>query len=216
MGGAVGGFFVIVGVVAIIWFIRCIHVTYSWIKSRTYTFARKKYRKYNAVSLVEKDIVFSHPMTRGGDRFKQEVDNESHDGRLSAALIDVSDVGLTPTTSASGTLTNVYSAPRWVGEVGRHNSSVGTISSHQRLLQAINSPPSPVLPQLVSSSGAVLSSSSTQIAGHGPERRSPWLEKTHAWDAPSSSGAILPNDGQFQGLDDGPSSPGNVQPSYMV
>jgi hypothetical protein len=176
----------------------------SWIKSHTYIFARKKCRKYNAVSLGEKDVVISYPASviRDGDQSKQpDLTNESVEVRPSAALIDVSDVGLTPTTSASGSLATMYGAPTRVGEVGRqtsHNSSIGTISSS----------PSPMPPQL--------SSSSTPVAGHGLERRSPWSEKTHAWEASSSSGAIPPNDGQFQGLDDGPSGSGDVLPVYMV
>jgi hypothetical protein len=96
-------------------------------KSRAYIFARKKCRKSNAFSEEEKDIAFSYPVTGGGDQSKQlglanesrpyflgrstqmtipwRSPHESHDGRSdsSADLIDVSDVGLTPTTaSASG------------------------------------------------------------------------------------------------------------------
>lgn len=106
----------------------------SWTKSRTYIFARKKCRKSNAFSEEEKDIAFSYPVTRGGDQSKQlglanesrpyflgrstqmtiplRSPHESHDGRSdsSADLIDVSDVELTPTTSASGSLGTVLPA----------------------------------------------------------------------------------------------------------
>jgi len=87
-------------------------------------------------------------------------------------------------------------------------------------------------PQLGPSSGAVLTqgSSSTPITEHGLERRLAWPEKTHASapDAFSSSGTILSNDGQFQGLNDGRSGSGpivpepttgelvNVLPAYMA
>ena len=115
----------------------------SWIKSHTYIFAREKCRKYNAISLGEKDVVISYPASviRDGDQSKQpDLTNESVEVRLSAALIDVSDVGLTPTTSASGSLATMYGAPTRVG-VGRqtsHNSSIGTTVSppHHRCSDA--------------------------------------------------------------------------------
>jgi hypothetical protein len=110
-----------------------VHLCHSLLDQVAYLqviFARKKCRKSNAFSLgvEEKDIVFSYPVTQGGDQSKQLglanesrpyflgrstqmtipwcSPHESHDGRpdSSAELIDVSDVGLTPTTSASGSL----------------------------------------------------------------------------------------------------------------
>ena len=137
--------------------------------------------------------MFPCPLARGKYQSRQlDLANESHDGGPSAALIDVSDVGLTPTTSASGSLATLYGAPTRVREVGRqasHNSdpfspeavvlleqyshsggSVGTIPSHRRLLQAIDSPLSSMPPQPGSSSGDAPSSNSTPIAGHGLER----------------------------------------------
>jgi hypothetical protein len=130
----VGGLFFLVGVVAITWFIRCIYVTRSWTRSHTDIFARKKCRKSKAVSMEEKDVVFPYPVVRGGDQCKQlglanesksgffgrsvqmtgpgHSSLESHDGRpdSSADLIDASDVGSTPTTSASGSLATVLPA----------------------------------------------------------------------------------------------------------
>jgi len=112
----VGGLFFLIGVVAITWFIR------------------KKCRKSKAVSMEEKDVVFPYPVVRGGDQCKQlglanesksgffgrsvqmtgpgHSSLESHDGRpdSSADLIDASDVGSTPTTSASGSLATVLPA----------------------------------------------------------------------------------------------------------
>ncbi|KAF8498583.1 hypothetical protein F5888DRAFT_1823826 [Russula emetica] len=167
---------------------------------------------------------------------------ESHDGRpdSSATLIGAYDTGLLPTTSASGSLATMYGALTRVGEVGRqasHNSDplpsdaapqIITVTPVAALVSAINSPPSSMPPQLGSSSGAVLSFSSTPIAGHGFERQSAWSEKTYTRDASSSSGATHSNDGQFPGLDDG--SPGSspivpepitgeltiVLPAYMI
>jgi hypothetical protein len=214
VGGAMGGLFFLIGVVAIAWFIR------------------KKCRKSNAVSIEEKvieekDVVFPYPVTRGRDQSKQlELDLpnksrpiehgflgrstqmagpgrsplKSHDGwpDSSGALIGVSDVGLTPTTSASSSLATMYGAPTRFGEVWRqdsHNSdplpldaappdhyryssggdsfssSTGTISSHRRLLQTTNSPPSSMSRQLGSSSGAVLArSSSSTLSGAHPNQ----------------------------------------------
>jgi hypothetical protein len=166
--------------------------------------------------------VFPYHATRGRDQSKQ-LDlanaNESYDGGSSTALIDVSDVGLTPTTSASGSLATLLGAPTRVGEVGRqasHNSDPFSPGAAPLDSIGINSPPSLMPPQLGSSFGAGLRSGSTPIAGHGLERRSPWCEKTHAWDASSSSGATLPNYGQLQGHDDGPSGSDNVLPANMV
>ena len=84
--------------------------------------------------MEEKDVLFPYPVARGGDQCKQlDLVNESksgffgssvqmtgpgrssfesYDGRpdSSADLIDVSDVGLTPKTSASGSLAAVLPA----------------------------------------------------------------------------------------------------------
>jgi hypothetical protein len=106
-------------------------------------------------------------------------------------------------TSVSGYLATMYGAPTRVGEVGRqasHNSdpfspdaappghsshsggsvsvssNIGTIS-HRRLLQAINSPPSPILPHPGSSLRAVLGSSSLIIAEFGFEKASGMLRE---------------------------------------
>jgi len=113
-------------------------------------FIRKKCRKSYAV-MEEKAVVFPNPVARGGDQRKQlDLTNDSrsyvssgffgrstqmtgpgrspveiHDGRpdpSSAALIDVSDVGLTPKTSASGSLGTMYCASTRVDEVGRQAS----------------------------------------------------------------------------------------------
>ncbi len=167
---------------------------------------------------------------------------QSHDGRpdSSVPLIGASSVGLTPMASASATM---YGDQTRVGEVGRQasqishglplgaappdryshsggsvtsaSSSVGPTSPNRRPLQVINSPPSPMPTLPGPSSGAMLGSSSTPYAGHD-EKQSAWSGKTHARNASSSSGAILSNDGHFQGHDDRPSGSGPVVPEPIT
>jgi hypothetical protein len=79
LGGTLGGFFSLIGVVAITWFIRCIYATRSRTKSHTYifVFARKKCRKSNA-AVDERDIVIPFPVTRGRNQSRQlDLANES-------------------------------------------------------------------------------------------------------------------------------------------
>ena len=79
VGGALGGFFFLIGVVAITWFIRCILCACPWTKSHPYIFifARKKCCKSNAV-IDETDIVIPYPMTRGRNQSNQlGLSNES-------------------------------------------------------------------------------------------------------------------------------------------
>ena len=107
-------------------------------KSHTYILARKKGRKSYAVMMEEDDIVVLYPVARGGNQSKTNESRsyasgflgystqmtspgrspvESHDRRPdpSAALIDVSDVRLTPKTSAFGSLGTMYGAPTRFG-----------------------------------------------------------------------------------------------------
>ena len=110
-------------------------------KSHTYILARKKCRKSPYAVMMEEpenDIVVLYPVARGGNQSKTNESSpyasgvlghstqmtgpgrspvESHDlwPDPSAALIDVSDVGLPPKTPAFGSLGTMYGAPTRFG-----------------------------------------------------------------------------------------------------
>ena len=170
--GIVAGLFLLIGVVALIWFLRCVYVTRSWTKSHIYILSRKNYRKSYAL-VDERDVVFPYPQSRQLDLTNESrpyesgllgrstrrtgswSSVESHDGGLDSPPTAL----LTPTTSASGSLGTMYGAPTRVGEVGRQVSPFSDPLSSDAA-----SPDSYYSPSDSLSSGSVYSSNSTIIS----------------------------------------------------
>jgi hypothetical protein len=230
-GGAAGGFLLLLGVVAMTWFIL------------------KKCRKPSTVR-EEEDVVFPYPVTRDRDQTRRlDLNKESRpyeyghvgrstqmtapgsspahspaqsDGRPDSAtdLIGASTPGLTPMASASGNIATIHGTLGDVRRQSLHNSttlplgaappdhysySAGSISG----ASASTAPaPSNVRPlQVINSPPMPLSGSSSGVvpSSHSiPHEQSAWPEKTHARGLSSST---LSSDAQFQGRD-GPSGSG--------
>ena len=170
--GIVAGLILLISVVALIWFLRCVYVTRSWTKSHIYILSRKNYRKSYAL-VDERDVVFPYPQSRQLDLTNESSPYESgllgrsmrrtgswrsvesHDGGLDSPPTAL----LTPAMSASGSLGTMHGAPTRVGEVGREASPFADPLSSDPA-----SPDSYYSPSDSLSSGSVYSSNSTIIS----------------------------------------------------
>lgn len=193
--------------------------------------ARKKCRRPQAAREEDReDVVFPYPVTRDRDQNRRlDLNKESrpyeyghvgrptsvpgsspspsHDGRPDSATALIGASGLTPMASASGNIATIHST---LGEVGRqpsHNSSLplgaaapdhyshsaGSISG-----ASLNTAPLASQPLHVINSSPPMP---VPLTAH----ESTWPEKTPNR---SSSGAVLSNDDQLQGLAGRPSGSG--------
>lgn len=144
--GAVGGFIILIGAVAALWFILCVRVFGSQAKLLTWILSSKRCRKPNARANDEDEVVFPYPVIRD----QQRVDlsrgyeyghvgrptstigpggspgmvNHSYtgDGRRDSATALIGP-GLTPMASNSGTLASIPGIQQVRGgDVGRQSS----------------------------------------------------------------------------------------------
>ena len=150
-GGAAGGFILLIGVVALIYFILYVCVTHSSKKLLTYILSRKKCRNPSAVR-EEEEVAFPYPVTRDRDQGRRldlaketrpyeyglvgrpsqigasgTLPPQSHDGRpdSSAGLIGTPGVGLTPMASASGPLATTYGSQNSERQASLHRLPPG-------------------------------------------------------------------------------------------